>query len=358
MGKILSITRMCRSICTSDASEIRLCRIVPVLMLAVLAFALVVVPAMAGTETGEFCATCPDWTDLDGWMAKKQAYEQEGLEQATGRSVAAKVNEGSSLTGSQEPVQEARYPHFEIIAGQGTGLQGKALIDARSPAEFGQGHLPGARNLYWKGLQHSGRLDPALAEAALQKAGVNRSDNILVYGGSDGGPEFLFWALRYLGHRNVSVLDGGMGAAAGMGISLDSSVPPVAESNYTARLVQSMLVDENSLGSALAEDVQVLDARDFSDYGLSRLTGNALQISTDKLYQSQSQSQDGLQIAGPDDLKKLFDGRGLDRNKTQLVYGTPKAYALFYCLELMGYRASLIEGAWWSKTRWAVSNVR
>ena len=34
-------------------------------------------PAFAGTETGEFCPTCPDWTDLDGWQAKKAVYEQE-----------------------------------------------------------------------------------------------------------------------------------------------------------------------------------------------------------------------------------------------------------------------------------------
>src|SRR5512139_1297628 len=31
---------------------------------------------LAGTENGEFCPTCPDWTDLDGWQAKKDAYEQ------------------------------------------------------------------------------------------------------------------------------------------------------------------------------------------------------------------------------------------------------------------------------------------
>ena len=34
-------------------------------------------PVFAGTETGEFCPTCPDWNDMDGWLAKKAAYEQE-----------------------------------------------------------------------------------------------------------------------------------------------------------------------------------------------------------------------------------------------------------------------------------------
>ncbi|HWQ18191.1 MAG TPA: rhodanese-like domain-containing protein [Methanotrichaceae archaeon] len=343
---------MCSFICIKGNFEIGPRRIVPVLMLAMLAFALVIVPAMAGTETGEFCPTCPDWTDLDGWLAKKQAYEQEGLDQVTGKAGTAKVDEGSSMGGGQKPVQKERYPHFEMIAEPGAGIRGKALIDARSPGDYSQGHLSGARNLYWKDLQHSGRLDPAAAEKMLRKAGINNSDDLLVYGGSDGGPEFLFWALSYLGHRNISVLDGGIDAATGAGMILDSSAPQVAESNYTAHPVQSMLVDENGLGSALAGDVQVLDARDFSDYGLSRLTGNAMQVSTDKLY------QDSLLLAGPEDLKDLFEGRGLDRNRTQIVYGTPKAYVLFYCLELMGYQASLIEGTWWSKTKWAISNVR
>lgn len=353
MGRIPSITRMCSFVCIRGDFEIRPHRIVPVLMLAVLAFALVVVPAMAGTETGEFCPTCPDWTNLDGWYAKKQAYDQEALEQATGQGGASPAaNQDTRVSSGQKPVQVARYPHFEMITEPGADIQGKALIDARSPGDYSQGHLSGARNLYWKDLQHSGRLDPALAESMLKKAGINNSDDLLVYGGSDGGPEFIFWALSYLGHRNISVLDGGMDAAAGAGMSLDSSVPHAAESNYTAHPVQGMLVDENSLGSALSGDVQVLDARDFSDYGLSRLTGNALQISSDKLHQS------SLLVAGPEDLKDLFEGRGLDRKKTQLVYGTPNAYVLFYCLELMGYQASLIEGTWWSKTKWAVSNVR
>ena len=39
-------------------------------------------PALAGTENGEFCPTCPDWTDLDGWLAKKEAYEQEQQQKA------------------------------------------------------------------------------------------------------------------------------------------------------------------------------------------------------------------------------------------------------------------------------------
>ena len=45
-------------------------------LLAVLYLNLIIGIALAGTETGEFCPTCPDWTDLDGWLAKKEAYER------------------------------------------------------------------------------------------------------------------------------------------------------------------------------------------------------------------------------------------------------------------------------------------
>jgi thiosulfate/3-mercaptopyruvate sulfurtransferase len=58
------------------------------------------------------------------------------------------------------------------------------------------------------------------------------------------------------------------------------------------------------------------------------------------------------------DLADLFGRRSLDKNGTQLVYGTPEAYNLFYGLRLMGYNATLLEGDWWEETEWAVRNVR
>jgi len=54
----------------------------------------------------------------------------------------------------------------------------------------------------------------------------------------------------------------------------------------------------------------------------------------------------------------LLNRRSLDKKGTQLVYGTPQAYSLFYALQLMGYNATLLEGDWWQETRWAVRNVR
>jgi 3-mercaptopyruvate sulfurtransferase SseA len=49
--------------------------------LALILFSLfLAIPVLAGTGKGEFCPTCVDWTDLDDWLAKKAAYEQELLQ--------------------------------------------------------------------------------------------------------------------------------------------------------------------------------------------------------------------------------------------------------------------------------------
>ena len=221
----------------------------------------------------------------------------------------------------------------------------------RSGPDYLSGHIPGARSLYWKDLQKSGILDAALAKEALGRAGVNESDRLLVYGDSGEGAAFVFWALGYLGHKNVSLLDGGADAARDAGVAFTANALPPMPSNYTTHIVPWLLVTPDNLESMLElSDVRVLDARDFFQYGQSRLGNESICLSLDKLYKN-SKIKDAVT------LEDLFDRR-LEKSGTAIVYGTPQAYSLFYSLRLMGYNATLLEGDWWKETKWAVSNVR
>ena len=304
--------------------------------------------ALGGTETGEFCPTCPDWTNLDGWLAQRDAYERA---QANG----AQANNGQAngntpvVNAPAKPAPE--YPHQELLTRLDLVRNGQIILDVRTPEEYQSGHVPGARNLYWKELQKGGSLDPAVAEAALDKAGVNASDHIVIYGGSDEGAFFAFWALSYLGQETVSLLDGGADAWNN-GAKLVTNSPSIPPSNYILHLMPSLLVNEDDLKGLLElADLQILDARDFVDYGRSKLTNSSIPLTAEKIY-------DDGKIKDVATLEELFDRRGLDSSKIQLVYGTPQAYSLFYGLRLMGYNATLLEGDWWQKTEWAVSNVR
>jgi len=305
--------------------------------------------AIAGTENGEFCPTCPDWTDLDGWLVKKNAYEKA---QVNSMQHNGQTNSSTSTASVQTKELAKGYPSQELLTYAAASRDNMVVLDVRTPQDYKSGHIPGARSLYWKGLQKDGCLDPGVAESALRRAGVNNSDRLLIYGGSDEGPAFVFWALNYLGHKNVSLLDGGIDAAWSAGILPDRTEASAPLSNYSAHTVPWLLVTPANLDSLLAmADVQILDARDFADFGMNRLTNASIPLTAENLYID-------YRIRDAATLEDLLNRRSLDKKDTQLVYGTPQAYSLFYALELMGYNATLLEGDWWQDTRWAVRNVR
>lgn len=116
------------------------------------------------------------------------------------------------------------------------------LLDARpDPAEFTQGHLPGAlhadlnRHLSTacdpehdplRGGRHP--LPPPLRFAAQLGAwGIGPDTEVVVYDASGGGNAAarLWWMLRALGHQAVSVLDGGLAAALEAGLPLSQESP-------------------------------------------------------------------------------------------------------------------------------------
>lgn len=316
------------------------------LILAVLNLNVIISPVQAGTETGEFCCTCPDYANFDAWLAKKaQICDNAG-------NIITPASNPSNVGKDATTEKAIEYAEPQLIFSAGSKTDGMVIIDVRTPEDYAKGHLPGARNLNWMDTQSKGNLNPVLMEQALRKIGVNDSDHLLIYGGNDDMSSYILWALAYLGHKSLTKMDGGIEEAIKVGQGLVKSVPNLKESNYTFHVVSSLLVNENQLGSWLNRtDVQILDARDFSEYGLAKLTNAALPLDAPKFY------QDNFKIRNAKTLDDIL-GRRLDKSKTQLIYGTPQAYSLFYVLKLMGYNATLLEGSWWKDTKWDVSIVR
>ena len=79
-------------------------------LLAVFFLSFLTISAMAGTETGEFCPTCPDWTNLDGWLAQKEAYEQaqQSGQQSVARHLASKTDRQATSQPLPKPLLRKR----------------------------------------------------------------------------------------------------------------------------------------------------------------------------------------------------------------------------------------------------------
>ena len=93
-----------------------------------------------------------------------------------------------------------------------------ALLDARPPADYAgtpgssppSGHIPGARNIFWKSTQAGTPpvlLDRATLEAMFRAAGVAPGDVVVTYCNTGVQASFLYFVARYLGH-DVRMYDG------------------------------------------------------------------------------------------------------------------------------------------------------
>ncbi len=99
------------------------------------------------------------------------------------------------------------------------------------------GHIPGAARLRWDAdLQATGSrdvLDADACAALLGGLGVGPATTVVLYGDrSNGWATYAHWVLRYRGHADVRLLDGGHAAWAREGRPLTKAVPTFAPADY------------------------------------------------------------------------------------------------------------------------------
>ncbi|HII05754.1 MAG TPA: hypothetical protein HA349_00115 [Methanotrichaceae archaeon] len=296
------------------------------------------------------CPDCPDWINFNDWWDK---YHTDSSEADSGSSPSDIREQALKSRGLDDEnlTANAEYAAPELLVSSRDDLKGRVLLDARSPSDYENGHLPGARNLYWKSVKPKGTLDPEVAVEELCRLGVNETDSIVVYGNGDDSA-YLFWALEYLGQNDLARLDGNVEAISDL--ELVQNAPEPEKSNYTSVVRQGLLVNESMLEQAQGSlGVQIVDTRSsFSDYAVSRVS-NSMHVKTADLYSDPEART--LKDAG--ELEKIFSGRGLDEEKVQMVYGTPEACTLYFALRTMGYKVTVLDGNWWQKTNYAVSSI-
>jgi thiosulfate/3-mercaptopyruvate sulfurtransferase len=134
---------------------------------------------------------------------------------------------------------------------------------------YRQGHLPGAvfadldRDLAGP-PGPAGRHplpEPAVFQAAMRAAGVSRDRPVVVYDDGDAMSAARgWWTLRFFGHPDVRVLDGGYRAWAGAGLPVTTAGPAPVRGDFTADPGQMPVLDAAG-ARAVARTGRLLDAR-------------------------------------------------------------------------------------------------
>jgi thiosulfate/3-mercaptopyruvate sulfurtransferase len=133
-------------------------------------------------------------------------------------------------------------------------------------------HLPGAihadlnTELASPATATSGRHPlppPAEFEARLRAWGVNADSRVVAYDDGNGAyAARLWWMLRWLGHDDVAVLDGGMRRWLQLGLPLTDAVPAPPPGNFVARPRAAMTAAAaDVLAASVDPAARILDAR-------------------------------------------------------------------------------------------------
>jgi thiosulfate/3-mercaptopyruvate sulfurtransferase len=103
--------------------------------------------------------------------------------------------------------------------------------------------------------------DPVAFEAAMRAAGVRAGHPVVVYDDADGTVAArAWWTLRYFGHQQVRVLDGGFQAWAGAGQPVSTRDASPTAGDFTASPGQMPVLDADA-AARLARTGILLDAR-------------------------------------------------------------------------------------------------
>jgi thiosulfate/3-mercaptopyruvate sulfurtransferase len=230
------------------------------------------------------------------------------------------------------------------------------------------GHIPGALGWHWKTMLWD-RLrrefpDPETMAARLGAAGIGNETTVVLYGEPIQFGTYGWWVLRYCGHPDVRLLDGGRTRWLREGRPLTTEVPAVVPVRYapmpprpSLRVLReeilrrlgdpgTVLFDVRSPEEYRGERVAPPNRHDDGAERTGRIPGAVHLHFLDLLREDQT-------FKAPEEMRRLCEARGVVPEKDVIVYcrlSHRASLANFALTEILGYpRVRNYDGSW---TEW------
>jgi thiosulfate/3-mercaptopyruvate sulfurtransferase len=275
---------------------------------------------------------------------------------------ATPVADSTVASTSQPFTIMSKYTHPEILADVSWVVlhlddPTVRIIDARAPFQgflYEAGHIPGALfvNVFSDICCPSKIMDAQSFEKLMGKLGIGDDTTVVIYD-TDGGlwAARVWWALRYYGHENAKMLNGGLQAWVQGGRSLEMEAPTTAPAVFHAEVQPQWLATMDEVRKAVKDpEIVILDALTRPNY-----TGDLIQ------YARPGHIATALSLPAPDtldpvlrtvlrpgDLSRMIARLGLDPEKRVItycgggIYGAHTAFVLY----LMGFdQVGLYDGS-------------
>jgi thiosulfate/3-mercaptopyruvate sulfurtransferase len=253
---------------------------------------------------------------------------------AAGGSMASDENDAQFLV-------DARW------LGEHRGDRAVVLIDTRSAKDYWAGHLAGARHFdpfpfhYYDTSEKGLREFRAQLEWIFSALGISGAETAVFYE-NDAGMRAArgAWALEYMGHRAVRILDGGLKAAAAE--QLTTAAEPVTPCAFRAEPREEAIASYDYILKRLGRaDVSIFDVRSDAEYYAENVRarfGGAIPGAIHLEWVNALDANGGFKPAA--ELRATFERLGLRRDAEVIPYcqGGYRAAHAWFALKRAGYR--------------------
>jgi len=240
-----------------------------------------------------------------------------------------------------------------------------------NPALYGGGHIEGAVGWDWKkDLQDQTVRDLASREALehkLGESGVTPDTTILLYGDNNNWfAAYAYWALKYYGHDNVKLVNGGRVKWEAEGRPYTTEEPGITPTQYSFRAEprEDLRAYRDEVREAIGT-VGLVDVRSPGEFSGALLApenlpqegaqrGGHIPTAVNVPWATAVKEDGTFKDAGA--LRELYGGKGISGDREVIAYcriGERSAHTWFVLRELLGYpKVRNYDGSW---TEWGSS---
>ena len=269
----------------------------------------------------------------------------------------------------------AEYAHpeslvsTEWVAEHGSDANVRLVEVDVDTGAYEQGHIAGAVGWNWQSqLQQPVRRDLASKEEIEQLlggSGIGNDTTVVLYGDNNNWfAAWAFWQLKYYGHGDVRIMNGGRAKWEAEGRPLTTDLPnhpattySAAESDQSIRAYRDQVLARVNEGSVALVDVrspaefsgELLAPANLPQEGSQRgghIPGAA------NIPWGQAVSEDGS-FKSADELRELYGGNGIDGSRETIAYcriGERSSHTWFVLTQLLGLEnVRNYDGSW---TEW------